>query len=99
MFSGAGLSRDGVMFGLGDRAAAESDAAQAGKEEAVAAVGLARAQLMRHCEPTGPAGSGRPDDKLREAIQRSTRSRRLDCFVAPAPRNDVVDSIYGRACE
>jgi len=22
-----------------------------------------------HCEPTGPARSGRPDDKLREAIQ------------------------------
>jgi hypothetical protein len=24
----------------------------------------------RHCEPTGPARSGRPDDKLREAIQK-----------------------------
>src|SRR6187551_721325 len=23
---------------------------------------------QRHCEPTGPARSGRPDDKLREAI-------------------------------
>ena len=23
----------------------------------------------RHCEPTGPARSGRPDDRLREAIQ------------------------------
>jgi uncharacterized protein YjiS (DUF1127 family) len=41
----------------------------------------------RHCEPTGPARSGRPDDKLREAIQRFGVSS-LDCFVASAPRND-----------
>jgi hypothetical protein len=34
----------------------------------------------RHCEPTGPARSGRPDDKLREAIQSSIHH--LDCFVA-----------------
>src|SRR5208282_1969289 len=26
---------------------------------------------LRHCEPRGPARSGRPDDKLREAIQRN----------------------------
>jgi uncharacterized protein YjiS (DUF1127 family) len=25
---------------------------------------------IRHCEPTGPARSGRPDDALREAIQK-----------------------------
>ncbi len=37
--------------------------------------------LIRHCEPTGPA-FGRPDDKLREAIQESG----LDCFVAIARR-------------
>ena len=28
-----------------------------------------RRSSSRHCEPTGPARSGRPDDKLREAIQ------------------------------
>jgi hypothetical protein len=26
-------------------------------------------RFARHCEPTGPARSGRPDDRLREAIQ------------------------------
>jgi hypothetical protein len=36
--------------------------------------------LDRHCEPTGPARSGRPDDKLREAIQ--CGDAMLDCFVA-----------------
>src|SRR5882724_7484260 len=35
--------------------------------------------LDRHCEPTGPA-AGRPDDRLREAIQ--CRGKSLDCFVA-----------------
>ncbi|MGA2129679.1 MAG: hypothetical protein ABSG76_26395, partial [Xanthobacteraceae bacterium] len=25
--------------------------------------------FFRHCEPTDPARSGRPDDRLREAIQ------------------------------
>jgi len=44
------------------------------------------AGLHRHCEPTGPARSGRPDDRLREAIQkRRTRSGLLRRF---APRND-----------
>src|ERR1051326_2294303 len=37
--------------------------------------------VNRHCEPTGPARSGRPDDKLREAIQGRVH-RLLDCFVA-----------------
>jgi hypothetical protein len=38
----------------------------------------------RHCEePTGPFR--RPDDKLRDAAIQS-RKRRLDCFVARAPR-------------
>jgi tripartite-type tricarboxylate transporter receptor subunit TctC len=36
--------------------------------------------LTRHCEPTGPARSGRPDDRLREAIQ--CRGAVLDCFIA-----------------
>jgi hypothetical protein len=36
--------------------------------------------FRRHCEPTGPARSGRPDDRLREAIQRGVAE--LDCFVA-----------------
>src|SRR3984957_13672131 len=36
--------------------------------------------LTRHCEPSGPARSGWPDDRLREAIQR--RNAVLDCFVA-----------------
>src|SRR5580704_4133831 len=53
---------------------------------AAAAVILRQSVLMkRHCEPTGPARSGRPDDKLREAIERRAP---LDCFVAYAPRND-----------
>jgi hypothetical protein len=34
----------------------------------------------RHCEPTGPARSGWPDDRLREAIQLGAGE--LDCFVA-----------------
>ncbi len=34
-------------------------------------------------EPTAPARSGRPDDRLREAIQpRRALARCLDCFVA-----------------
>jgi hypothetical protein len=35
--------------------------------------------LLHHCEPTGPARSGRPDDKHSEAIQ---PYREVDCFVA-----------------
>ena len=38
-----------------------------------------RGEVVCHCEPTGPARSGRPDDRLREAIQRAAK---LDCFVA-----------------
>jgi hypothetical protein len=38
------------------------------------------AYFFRHCEPPGPA-AGRPDDRLREAIQ--TFFVGLDCFVAP----------------
>ena len=38
--------------------------------------------MIRHCEPTGPARGGRPDDGLREAIQRLAPEF-LDCFVAP----------------
>jgi hypothetical protein len=34
----------------------------------------------RHCEPTGPARRGRPDDELRETIQATCPL--LDCFVA-----------------
>jgi hypothetical protein len=30
--------------------------------------------LRRHCEPTGPARSGRPDGRLREVIQTDTSS-------------------------
>jgi hypothetical protein len=41
---------------------------------------VSRSLLFRHCEPTGPARSGRPDDKLREAIQYG--GAKLDCFVA-----------------
>src|SRR5579859_2976822 len=42
---------------------------------------------IRHCEPTGPARSGRPDDKLREAIQgRSAPTPGL--LRRFAPRND-----------
>src|SRR5690242_4146448 len=32
------------------------------------------ANVFHHCEPTGPARSGRPDDKLREAIQKSDKN-------------------------
>src|SRR6516162_3187222 len=44
------------------------------------------AWVLRHCEePTGPAQSGRPDDRLRdEAIQSGTSE--LDCFADA--RND-----------
>jgi hypothetical protein len=40
--------------------------------------------FFRHCEePTGPARSGRPDDKLRdEAIQNVSAT--LDCFASLA---------------
>jgi hypothetical protein len=41
--------------------------------------GNTQAQL-RHCEPTGPAQSGRPGDRLREATQSGAKA--LDCFVA-----------------
>jgi hypothetical protein len=41
---------------------------------------------FRHCEPTGPARSGRPNAKLSEAIQAGSAAP--DCFVAIAPRND-----------
>ena len=41
----------------------------------------------RHREPTGPARSGRPDDKLREAIQGGA-GENLDRFVAAAPGDD-----------
>ena len=36
---------------------------------ALAVLILRAARAVRHCEPTGPARSGRPDDRLREAIQ------------------------------
>jgi hypothetical protein len=36
--------------------------------------------FARHCEPTGPARSFRPDDRLREAIQLGARE--LGCIVA-----------------
>jgi len=41
---------------------------------------------VRHCEPTGPARSGRPDDKLREAIQPADEASGL--LRRFAPRND-----------
>jgi hypothetical protein len=37
----------------------------------------ARPSSPGHCEPTGPARSGRPDDKLSDAIQRSARKQAL----------------------
>src|ERR1700686_2171271 len=45
--------------------------------------------LSRHCEPTGRREAP-PDDRLREAIQLPSAERKLDCFVASAPRNDGV---------
>ena len=50
-------------------------------------------KVRRHCEPTGPA-PGRPDDRLREAIQ--CHKGRLDCFVRYAPRNDDPDEPRAR---
>src|SRR5581483_9851919 len=44
----------------------------------------------RHCEPTGPAQSGRPDDKLREAIQACAPTPGL--LRRFAPRNDDFPS-------
>jgi hypothetical protein len=38
-------------------------------------------ELVRHREPTNPARRGRPDDKLRDAIQLSSAGK-VDCFVA-----------------
>jgi hypothetical protein len=49
-----------------------------------------RSDSRRHCEPTGPARSGRPDDRLREAIHIGRKA--MDCFVVlRAPRNDDSD--------
>src|SRR5208282_2287732 len=45
---------------------------------------------LRHCEPTGPARSGRPDDRLREAIQSRDGSSGL--LRRYAPRNDEIKS-------
>jgi hypothetical protein len=50
-------------------------------------------RLTRHCEPTGPARSGRPDDRLREAIQEWRGAELLRRF---APRNDAADSIRSK---
>ena len=48
----------------------------------------------RHCEePTGPARSGRPDDKLREAIHLSEQAA-LDCFADA--RNDAAQILSRR---
>jgi hypothetical protein len=49
-----------------------------------------RLYASRHCEePTGPARSGRPDDRLRdEAIQTGVKD--LDCFASLAMTGDVV---------
>jgi hypothetical protein len=49
--------------------------------------------FFRHCEPTGPARSGRPDDKLREAIQcggavaSAGETVRRACRIAPSLRS------------
>src|SRR5208282_960344 len=54
-------------------------------------LGVARADhgrmILRHCEPTGPARSGRPDDRLREAIQ-SFGLQRSGLLRRYTPRND-----------
>ena len=39
------------------------------REGSIRPIGLLESAKTRHCEPTGPAQSGRPDDRLREAIQ------------------------------
>jgi len=44
------------------------------------------ARTVRHCEPTDPGRSGRPDDKLREAIQAEVW---LWIASSLAPRNDA----------
>ena len=41
-----------------------------------------------HCEPTGPRAVARPDDRLREAIQRSMQAA-PGLFRRFAPRNDA----------
>jgi hypothetical protein len=43
--------------------------------------------IGRHCEPTGPARSGRPDDKLREATQKISTENWIASSPS-APRND-----------
>src|SRR6266404_3464590 len=66
------------------------DAAQGARLLRMTAVWAANAAhpevSPRHCEPTGRRPAP-PDDRLREAIQKAA-SKRLDCFVACAPRND-----------
>jgi hypothetical protein len=50
-----------------------------------ACAGIAKAcrslLIPRHCEPTGPARSGRPDDRLRDAIQ----GPRTPSWIASSP--------------
>jgi hypothetical protein len=47
----------------------------------------------RHCEPSRRKAP--PDDRLREAIHAS--QKKMDCFVASAPRNDVEAATLPRS--
>jgi Cys/Met metabolism PLP-dependent enzyme len=67
----AGAGPDVVRLSMGKRRQSRHH-----RRPRTGAGGLAR----RRCEPAGPARSGRPDDKLRAAIQRMVQS--MDCFVA-----------------
>ena len=53
---------------------ADDDAGQDPRQIAGAAGRVGLIRLRRHCERTGPAHSGRPDDKLCEAIQAAARN-------------------------
>src|SRR6266403_4677309 len=47
-----------------------------------------RSDTNRHCEPTGRANARPMTGSAKQSI--APRKRRMDCFVACAPRNDVA---------
>ena len=75
-------SRDGERQTSGYRVQDFSGRRGPTRRKTAARIGCSR----RHCEPTGPAQSGRPDDELREAIQ--LHRQRTKILRRVAPRND-----------
>src|SRR5262249_11069906 len=52
------------------------------------------ARTAHYCEPTGPARSGRPDDKLREAIQSEVRPWIASSRSLVAVTNQLKGSVF-----